>query len=130
MICYCSYLLPKLKRFFNLKSSKIFPIELLLRAASACCRTGGGRTARARGYRSRIRRSGGRRTRPISTESGFRQTWIAWWCLVQGGPSGRGQPSVDIDGSAALLYTVWRPLGRDVLLCYLSEILVPNWAAQ
>ena len=26
--------------------------------------------------------------------------------------------------------TVWRPLGRDVLLCFLSEVPVTNWSAQ
>ena len=27
-------------------------------------------------------------------------------------------------------YTVWRPLGHDVLFCFLSEVPVTNWAAQ
>ena len=27
-------------------------------------------------------------------------------------------------------YTVWRTLGRDVLFCFISEVLVTNWAAQ
>ena len=27
-------------------------------------------------------------------------------------------------------YTVGHPLGRDVLLCFLSEVPVTNWAAQ
>ena len=29
-----------------------------------------------------------------------------------------------------LFYTVGRPLSRDVLLCFLSEVLVTNWEAQ
>ena len=28
------------------------------------------------------------------------------------------------------LYTVWRPLCREVLFCLLSNVLVTNWAAQ
>ena len=30
----------------------------------------------------------------------------------------------------SVFYTVWRPLGRDVLFCFLSEVRVINWAAQ
>ena len=40
-------------------------------------------------------------------------------------PSGQRQES-----GQSVMYTVWRPLGRDVLLCFLSEVPVTNWSAQ
>ena len=37
---------------------------------------------------------------------------------------------IGIDSNSAYTYTVRRPLGRDVLLCFLLDGLVANWAAQ
>ena len=41
-----------------------------------------------------------------------------------------GWDGYGIKVSTGCMYTVWHPLSRDVLFCYLSEVPVTNWAAQ